>query len=1497
MLRLQGHPGDTSLFLLPAHAAAPTRITASLNMNKPHASAGSTAAAAAAAAAAASKTAVQTSIQVHNLAIGLDGILTVVAAVEAATAGLQTSSVAGTAGAHSSSAAGISRQRSEQQADESTAAAAAQPNTTSSSSDVKLHLELLQCQLLSCRAAGAAAATARIAAELMPWEVPLQQLPTCSTADGVLCDLLLDLPYISLNLGPAAAAATVTAGQDGAAKPPPMVLVQRVGVYLPEAPGSGVLLPVLSIPSVLFRESPPPLPQQQQQQQQGDMLLHAVHIPAVGASLRPLQVQHLVQLVDRQQQQWQHWTAGIAPKHPKQNKQKQPQRKQQQQQQLAVMLDDLQLLLLPAHGTSDKGVLLHLQQLQLQHEQNMPQLGLPYASSSSSSRVLQQAKVSWSELSLSAVQQQDDAAAADSSRDWFGDGIASPAAEAAPGTSDAGQPQQQQQQQQGEFRVVAASLPAVSWLLRTSSSSRSNTGQQQYPLLPLPSGVFASAAAAAAAAGGGGFPASGSGLGAPRMSAALPRTSSGALREALSNQATLTRFLSANDSWHGSVIGSMASADSYLSAHGSSSMALGSSSGSSWVTAGAGSSRSSTSAAAVGSSSSGSRPAAAAGAAAAAAVPMLDPQSSIIAASWQLDPPGASPPAGLGLCGSLPVPVAQSPSSRSAAAAVGRPPVQPAASSAQQQQRGSAAAVDGNGSRPYHNLQSSRSISFSGRGGASDFTGSGLASGGLGAPNLWRRSASPPGLLSISLRNVHSAGALGHGLGQGLGHTHGSGLAGHSFGSHWQDDDAEFYSIAGDSSAADDVSTTGEDEDLQQQHTPKKRRSSTGGTASAAAAGVADGAADDDNLLLRELLPLAGFDGDGCLATARWLLLSLSAGCNSSSSIAATAVQVTVDETAGPANASTGCRTHQQQLVAKQRSIHVLLQGWQLHVSGKSWDMAAACLMQAVNAAAAAAAAAHSKPKAPSARPQQQQQQQQQQTASTSGTGSASATAADQQQQQLQVRLLLNVEALQVMLFIAPEGVAPCNPRQLKQQQQQQQQEGLRSSRDCGLWQDPGDSPTAAAAAARVGSSSMPRSAPPMGAASIAEQQQQQQLAAETVMLKLSASAELATPGSSSSGSSKQQLVLQSFSVPELSSSVGAVLWDAVAARPFGTVSPGTAAPGAGTNHRSSDEQQQQQQQQHALLVLLLKDLGLQHTVGSGGATADAVGADANANSSAFSVGFALHVGSVNGWVSTTRLSLLLNLQQQLMAQLPAISAAADLAGAPAKYRSDGAVAAAAADNSSAAGTAAGSGYAADAFGSSRASLITPAASGVFAAASSSGIGSSDSRSARLPGSSSSSMPAVQQVITCSLTVHKLAVLCSTDEPDHWLLQQHGSSRGAAAAAAAGDAPIGNAGSRINSSSTAPFTTCATPLLELALLPLQVDVQLATTTAAAGPSSSSSSRRVLGATVHGSCSADVYSVDKLGWEPLLDPWEFKVGSSLVAGVKFSLNLCDGLPFC
>jgi hypothetical protein len=1506
-LLLQGHPGDTSLFVLPAHAESPTSISASLNIHKPH-----TLAPAAAAAAAAVKPAVQTSVQVHNLAIGLDGILKIVAAVEAATAGPQHATAAAAAGGSSSSSSSRNAAEiPEQQPVEATSAATQSSSSGGSSSNFKLHLELLQCQLLSCKAAAAAAATAHNVAELMPWEVPLQQLPTCRAADGVLCDLLLDLPYISLNLGQTAAAAAACQDAEPAAasaKPPPMVLVQGLGVYLPEAPGSGVLLPVLSIPSVLFRQS--------QQQQQGDAVLHEVHIPAVGASLRPLQVQHLVQMVEQQKNQWQQWTAGIPAKQPKQKKQHQP-KQQQQQQQLQVMLDDLQLLLLPAHGISDKGLLLQLQQLQVQHEQNMLQPGVPDASSSSSSRVLQQAKVCWSELSLSAVQQQDDAAATDNSSHWLGADNA-PASAAAQHGVNLG-PNQQQQQQQGELRLLASSLPAVAWLLRTGSSSRSSTGQQLYQqLLPLPSGAFATAAvsaAVAAAGGGGGGTASGSGLGAPRLSAALPRTSSGALREALSNQATLTRFLSAKDSWHGgSVVGSVVSAESFVSAHGSSNALLGSSSGSSWVTAGASSSHSSAAAAAArGSSISGSRTAAAA----AAAVPMLDPQSSIIAASWQLDPPGASPPAGLGVCGSLPVSVAQSPSaSRTANAAVAggasRPPLQPVSSSVQQQQQQGFATTEPSTAQAHQLQPSRRSISFSGGGGASALHGGVSASSGSAGPNLWRRSASPPGLLSTSLRNVHSAGGLGSSSGQGLGQVQGLGLAGQSFSSHWQDDDAEFYSIAGDSSAADDVSATGDDDDPhQQQHGQRIRCSSTGGTPSAAAAAKCGaGALEDDSLLLTELLPLAGFDGEGCLATARWLLLSLSAGYSSSSSSSSTApaaVQVTVAEELSPAPAaaaggsSSRSRSEQQLVLQQQRTIiRVLLQGWQLHISGKYWDMAAACIMQAVNAAASV----NRKPKAPRNRPSQQQQQ---------------------QQHKQEVQLLLDVQKLQAMLFLAPEAAAPCNPRQLKQQQQQP--EVSHSSRDCGPWQDPGNSPTAAAAAGGFGR----RSAGPGAAAS--RDEQQQQLAAETVTLELSASAELGTPGSSSSSSKRappdsqqQRLVLQSSTVPELSVHVGAALWDAAAARPVGSAGAGSAEAAAGNAAGSSE---QQQQQEHALLLLLLKGLELQHTAASGagvkhadaGAASDAVHSDDGTMATAASdlsseagpqltsciesnpsdgssPGFEVHVGSISGWVSTTRLSLLLNLQQQLMAKLPAISAAADLAGGAAKYRGDPAAAAAAVDSAAGVATAgtasSGDAYAADALSSSNTRSMPAAASGVLAAASSSGIGSSsNSRSARLPDSSSRMMAAVQQVVVCSLTVHKLAVLCSTDEPDPWLLQQHSSSRGvatssaaAAAAAAVGVASTSSAGSSVDSSTAVPFTTCATPLLELALLPLQIDVRLVTTTAAAaGRSNGSSSRRVVEVAVRGSCCADVYSVDKLGWEPLLDPWEFKVRSSSVVGVK------------
>lgn len=937
-------------------------------------------------------------------------------------------------------------------------------------------------------------------------------------------------------------------------------------------------------------------------------------------------------------------------------------------------------------------------------------------------------------------------------------------------------------------------------------------------------------------------------------------------------------------------------------------------------------------------------------------------ESSIIAASWRLDPPGSSPP-GPGLWGSLPAGLADpsmtglycSPSppgsiagatpngtmqhsganALSGSALAGGATDTPAA----QQQRGFA--VPRSGTQLAVQLSSSPGLHL---GGGSGSLGSGLGAGSFSGGSfghLRRRATSPPGLLSTSLRSLQSLHSLGHGGSSGLGvaHSVGSGLGqvlGQSVGSHWQDEEAEFFSIAGDSSSADELSLIAEDEQHSIGGSPSKQAlDSTAGAAGAAAA-------DDEELLFQELLPLAGFDKDGCLATARWLLLSLAAGGGTSGTAAA--LQLTVSEgkqlqtqqcnvacaativAGNPSGEGTeGRASHQpqQQLLLHQQRISVALLGWQLQVSGKHWDMVAACVMQAYNATTAAAVGQKAAAAAVSPRSQQGQQQQPPSAAaqpdassSTSQQPSVALAAVAAERQQLQ--LLVDVQQLQVTLFLAPDSAAPANPRQERQQQWDSLQHSSCHNRDCGPWQDPGGSPTAAAAAegdagsassaaqGRRLSSGLLRTSGGLSTLLAAEQatQQQQQLAAQTLTLTLSVSAAADTsagPGQTAAETGshglqqpEQQMVLQSIKVPELSVSVGAAPWDMAAAKPVSSTGNNAPDVTGGKAPTAATAAADQQQQQQPLLLVLLKGLQVQYAATA--AAAFSAPEDANrpagslleAQPASTGLMFEVQVGCVSSWVSTTRLSLLMNLQQQLNAQLPAITAAADMAGGFARYRPEAAAAAPAAATPRASGaTAAGSTAAGGATGStdhtasSAAPLVGCNSSSFTMVGTDGGSFAMKRTSSRSAGTSSSSI----SIVSCSLVVHKLAVLCSTDEPEPWLLQQHSSST--SSSRASGDrlsSSIGGiAALAAGRGDSAPaFTTCTTPLLEAALLPLQVDVQLAPSAAAvrggrtSGSGSSGGAGRVLRVAVRAKCLADVYNVDKLGWEPLLEPWEFKV---------------------
>jgi hypothetical protein len=142
-----------------------------------------------------------------------------------------------------------------------------------------------------------------------------------------------------------------------------------------------------------------------------------------------------------------------------------------------------------------------------------------------------------------------------------------------------------------------------------------------------------------------------------------------------------------------------------------------------------------------------------------------------------------------------------------------------------------------------------------------------------------------------------------------------------------------------------------------------------------------------------------------------------------------------------------------------------------------------------------------------------------------------------------------------------------------------------------------------------------------------------------------------------------------------------------------------------------------------------------------------------------------------------------------------------------------------------------------------------------------------------------------------TVSVQTVAVLVSTDEPEPWLLQQqqqHLSPRrsGSSFSSPERGAAAGPSTSSVQSpvqqqqpfrlsppAGYAPFSTCSTPLMEVALTPLRVRLQLLKP---CGARQGAAGQAVVQVEVDARVRAGVYSVDKLGWEPVLDPWALKV---------------------
>lgn len=1387
---VQGQPGDVGLFLLPAVADVSSSITVAVRNSSAHpaAAASSTAGSSKAHAAAAASTYVAVGVQ--NLALGIDGLLHIAAAFAGPKDNPQ----------DSGSDAGHTAAPAQQQRDKPAETAGNNKPT------LTLEVQLSQLQLLSCSSTGPGDGhnTRWQTADSFTQQWQPVQDAAATMPQGVTCELLLDLPTASFSLQPGKHMHPLQP-QQPQQQSVPRLLLQDLAIYLPGAQQVDVLLPVLHIPRVLFAGRPEV---QQEQEQPGFAAVleqqaecHRLCVPAIATSLRPPQLQHLVQFVECQEQQWQAWTAtaaaaagsidhdsiqqahgmqqvqdaGRGPERAEQQQTPQAEAQHKQQQSLlSVEVGNVQVLLLPADGTSDKGLLLHWQQLEaamLKHPKQSPQAtsaSEPAAGQATAGgagkALLQQTQVSWRDLTVSAIQQEDLQQHAERQMQQH---------LAPEGPEQLDQPPDQHNKlavlQQAMY--YAHELPAVAWL---SQDLGSGGRQQQGSSTRRRQSAHASASAAGQQPNG----------------------------VALNSHATLSRFLSSQESWRdaASLPASVDSGTGFFTPKGSASLR----STGSWLSA-----RSSSLSAALSlqlqqrqPQPPQQQPAAPPGGAAAAAAASVGPGNNIIAAWWQAEPPGQSPPgvspawlqaasslnAALPGWGSLPQP--------SASRLGGQP-----ADAGQQQQLGGR-------SPPRKGVRRSSSFRRGIPAGTLQLAG---RAGQQGAASV-RSSLNLP---------MGAAGAISvHSLGLDDGMT---------------DADVEFYSIAGDSEDdADNLSAAGSPHGLD----------------------VTLDAAEEEETWLRcwDLLPLAGFGSQGCHAAASWLLLSLSAAREAQAAGTAPAVAAHTqqpvlrlemwrdvispagDSGAGTSQSLGGPISRQMTAVTSERL--------QLQLSTNHWDLVAACILQAVNAAP--------KPARVDAQPRRAMRR------------------PLQQPQAFLSQLHVGLQALQVVLFVPPDiAEASMQPRIVVMRSSsgrggqpgsssgtQGLQSGRRSSGAFAPWQDPGSEPTTPTAIAGA------QAQHPMLPAAAACSSQGAFPAAQTVVLKLSAEVDLVPPAHGKPGR------LQQVCIPAASVQLGAAPWDTTAGRLLATAVDAGSSP-----------------QQEQLLLLLARGV----RVVAGSATNGAAGplgpfAAVASPGSRCQAGQHLQVGmnSLSGWVSTTRLSLLLNIQQQLLQQLPALTAAAAMAGP--SYSAHAA------------------GYAVRGTtppGPISRSDFTSAASLATSASLMNGYAATSSSMHRR--SMDQQAPAGQRLVLDSsidVCVHKVAVLVSTDEPEPWLLQQQQSPRRAGSSASSSDRGLGlgmqaDAAGSVRSpgmgialgrlamaTGYAPLSTCSTPLIEVALLPLEVKLQLMKP---CGSRKGAAGQSVVQVGVSARVRADVYSVDKLGWEPVLDPWALQVrGQNLCA---------------
>jgi hypothetical protein len=815
----------------------------------------------------------------------------------------------------------------------------------------------------------------------------------------------------------------------------------------------------------------------------------------------------------------------------------------------------------------------------------------------------------------------------------------------------------------------------------------------------------------------------------------------------------------------------------------------------------------------------------------AAAAAAVGPGSNIIAAWWQSEPPGQSP------SGASPSWL-QTASSYSAAA-LGFGNVQRSGLGA--------AAADPAGSVP--DPQQYQQQQFEGL--HANLRESGRSPparrGSVRRSSSFRRGMPMNGLqfgrqqVAVSVKSAH--GGLTGSIAAASGHSqaHDDGLT---------DADVEFYSIAGDSEDHDDA--------LSGFGSPRSVRQH----GDAAGVNALDG--DDDESWLHgwQLLPLAGFSGQGCQAAASWLLLSLSADgiIGSMQGVSAAAVQnqqqpalqlelsrdMQLELSRDVATQLTSAAASTAPAAVRQVTT-VSTSGLQLQLSSRHWDLVAACVLQAVNAA--------SRPKStaqPLKQPMPQQLASQQQNSSHG------------QQQVCLSQLRLELQELHVVLFVPPAALEPpTHPRTLFMRSssgtssrcgmraQGQQQSECDTGGGYRPWQDPGSEPTTPTKAS-AGGGAQGMTPAHFGAAAVGAGRQTTSSAAQTVSLRLSLAADVSLPGPGKAAS------LQRVFVPAASVTLGAA--------PFDT-STGMVCmdPASASAH------------QEQLLLLLARDIH----VSSGSFQENPSVATASAAGAAHSVGQHLKVGvsSISSWVSTTRLTLLLNLQQHLLQQLPALTAAAAMAG-PASY-------AGAQPPPSAAAARAPSAQLSKADSFALTTSLGAAANGYSTGSSSMHRRSPEQQSTYALLSVDSSI---------AVAVQKVAVLVSTDEPEPWLLQQQQQHAAASRDSSCTSSPDRFPGpaslhtahssssalspgacqsSRLATSGYTPLSTCSTPLLELALLPLDVSLQLLKPTGHR-QGAGSAGRAAVRVEVSAAVRADVYSVDKLGWEPVMDPWGLQV---------------------